>query len=107
MKYCTHCGAELVDAAVVCPKCGCAAGTTGQFVAGGSGVSQKLVVGIVMIVLGLTGLIYSLLNVTSFGFNFASGDRATLVYGILVGSIAAIIAGAIALLTKEEQLSEK
>ena len=25
MKYCTHCGNELLDEAVVCPKCGCAA----------------------------------------------------------------------------------
>ena len=24
MKYCAHCGAQLVDEAVVCPKCGCA-----------------------------------------------------------------------------------
>jgi len=23
MKYCTHCGTEVVDAAVVCVKCGC------------------------------------------------------------------------------------
>ena len=23
MKYCTHCGAELLDDAVLCPKCGC------------------------------------------------------------------------------------
>ena len=23
MKYCTKCGAELVDEAVVCTKCGC------------------------------------------------------------------------------------
>jgi uncharacterized membrane protein YvbJ len=23
MKYCTHCGAEVADAAVVCVKCGC------------------------------------------------------------------------------------
>ncbi len=27
MKYCTKCGNELVDEAVVCPKCGCAAET--------------------------------------------------------------------------------
>ena len=26
MKYCTHCGNELVDDAVVCVKCGCACG---------------------------------------------------------------------------------
>ncbi len=25
MKYCSHCGKELVDEAVVCPNCGCAA----------------------------------------------------------------------------------
>lgn len=23
MKYCTHCGAEIMDEAVVCVKCGC------------------------------------------------------------------------------------
>jgi hypothetical protein len=26
MKYCTHCGKELCDEAVVCTNCGCAAG---------------------------------------------------------------------------------
>lgn len=24
MKYCAHCGAEMVDEAVICTKCGCA-----------------------------------------------------------------------------------
>ncbi len=24
MKYCVHCGEELADEAVICPKCGCA-----------------------------------------------------------------------------------
>lgn len=24
MKYCSHCGNQIDDAAVVCPKCGCA-----------------------------------------------------------------------------------
>ncbi|MFR0796435.1 MAG: zinc-ribbon domain-containing protein [Oscillospiraceae bacterium] len=28
MKYCAHCGAQLVDEAVVCPKCGCAVAPT-------------------------------------------------------------------------------
>ena len=23
MKYCSHCGTQLLDEAVVCPKCGC------------------------------------------------------------------------------------
>lgn len=25
MKYCSHCGKEIADEAVVCPNCGCAA----------------------------------------------------------------------------------
>ena len=24
MKYCSHCGAEIMEEAVICPKCGCA-----------------------------------------------------------------------------------
>lgn len=28
MKYCAHCGAQLVDEAVVCPHCGCAVAPT-------------------------------------------------------------------------------
>lgn len=27
MKYCTKCGAEIFDEAVICPKCGCAIAT--------------------------------------------------------------------------------
>ena len=26
MKYCSHCGKELLDEAVICPGCGCATG---------------------------------------------------------------------------------
>lgn len=28
MKYCTKCGKEIMDEAVVCPNCGCAVGQT-------------------------------------------------------------------------------
>lgn len=28
MKYCSHCGKEIMDAAVVCPSCGCAVAST-------------------------------------------------------------------------------
>lgn len=30
MKYCAHCGAELVDEAVICTKCGCWTNDNGQ-----------------------------------------------------------------------------
>ena len=29
MKYCSNCGKELVDEAVVCPGCGCSVGNAG------------------------------------------------------------------------------
>ena len=28
MKYCTHCGNEVVDEAVICPSCGCKVDST-------------------------------------------------------------------------------
>ena len=28
MKYCVHCGNELLDEAIICPKCGCASEST-------------------------------------------------------------------------------
>ncbi len=30
MKYCAKCGAELLDEAVICPKCGCSTNTGGS-----------------------------------------------------------------------------
>lgn len=38
MKYCTHCGAQIDDAAVVCPKCGCA---TEEFNANSAAVAAE------------------------------------------------------------------
>ncbi len=29
MKYCTHCGNEVLDEAVICPKCGCSVNRSG------------------------------------------------------------------------------
>ena len=28
MKYCSHCGKEIMSEAVICPHCGCATGTS-------------------------------------------------------------------------------
>jgi len=56
-----RCGTELVDEAAFCTKCGCATGTTGQVVfrGGGSGIGQKFIGGLVMLVMGVMGFIYS------------------------------------------------
>jgi uncharacterized membrane protein YvbJ len=65
MKYCSRCGTELVDEAVVCTKCGCAVGTAGQIVAGVSGIGQEFIIGLVGLILGVVGLIYSWVTMTS------------------------------------------
>ena len=62
MKYCTHCGTEIVDEAVICTKCGCA---VGQIVQGSSGVNNKFIGGLVTLLSGIVGLIYSLITISS------------------------------------------
>lgn len=65
MKYCSHCGAELVDDAVVCPKCGCAVDGTQSPVQNtktNQSVSTLSIVGLVFAFLWpLIGLIISII----------------------------------------------
>lgn len=54
MKYCSHCGAELFNEAVVCPKCGCMADSQST-----ANVQPKFsACAIVGFVLSLVSLIY-------------------------------------------------
>lgn len=63
MKFCTHCGKELFDEAVICPGCGCAAGkqdTNAQSISSADGaallnkLSQRLKTnGIIWLVIGI------------------------------------------------------
>jgi uncharacterized membrane protein YvbJ len=78
MKYCTHCGTELVDEAVVCTKCGCAVGTTGQIAPVVSEIDRKFVVGLLVVVLGIVGVIYS--------YHYDSSPLVPIIVG-LVGAI--------------------
>lgn len=41
MKYCSHCGNELLDEAVICPKCGCACNSKVEATLRNDNVSQK------------------------------------------------------------------
>lgn len=58
MKFCQHCGKELLDEAVICPGCGCAvpAKTTSQITRVDESVSVGLVV--LSILIPLFGVIY-------------------------------------------------
>jgi uncharacterized membrane protein len=104
MKYCSRCVAELVDEAVVCTKCGCAVGATRQIVTGVSGISQKFIAGIVTLVLGVVGLVCSLVKISSdkewkYSYTSPYSDHEIMMIAILVISIIATIVGAVMLIS--------
>ena len=59
MKYCTHCGAEIMDEAVICTKCGC-------WVNGSGAMQQKGK----MNVCALVGFILTMVAVVTFFIDF-------------------------------------
>ena len=58
MKFCQHCGKEIMDEAVICPGCGCSVQTTNnnQAVEVDTSVSVGLV--ILAVLIPLFGIIY-------------------------------------------------
>ena len=80
MKFCTHCGKELFDEAVICPGCGCSTAATATQ-ATGTDLIRKLaekvktnaiiwlVIGILQVLAGIFGgwfvLIVGVLNIVS------------------------------------------
>ena len=50
MKYCAKCGNELLDEAVVCPKCGCAVEEVKNSVTAGNPSGLKTVANVFMII---------------------------------------------------------
>ena len=56
MKFCQHCGKELLDEAVICPGCGCSVQPNKQ----AAEVDQSVSVGLVIlaVLIPLFGLIY-------------------------------------------------
>lgn len=53
MKFCQHCGKELLDAAVICPGCGCSVQAIAE-------VDESVSVGLVIlaVLIPLFGIIY-------------------------------------------------
>ena len=86
MKYCTHCGAELFDEAIVCTKCGCATEV------GGSNTSQEkwngltiagFVVSFFSCIVGLILSIIALKQVKKSGEN----SKGMAIAGIIISSV--------------------
>ena len=81
MKYCAHCGAELLDEAVVCPKCGCWTNDNNKVAEVSRPKLSKL---------ALTGFILSLVSVVTSLF-FLSINSLESVF--LFGSVTVAVAG--------------
>ena len=106
MKYCRHCGAELVDEAVVCPKCGVAAGdgATGlngerkQNMLGIVGFILSFFTGPIAFIVSLIGLIQGRKKGEKVGFAIAGLvlSAISLVFAIILYSsiIGAAVSGA-------------
>ena len=61
MKYCTHCGAELLDEAVICPKCGCWTNDNGNVLGVSKPELNKLsLVGFILSIVSAVVMIFSL-----------------------------------------------
>ena len=56
MKYCSHCGNELLDEAVICPKCGCACDNRVTKILNSENVSDKSR-GIALILVAFLGVL--------------------------------------------------
>ena len=64
MKFCSHCGKELVDEAIVCPGCGCgvAGGTKSKPVANPADDVPNMGLNIISFLLPIIGVILYILE---------------------------------------------
>ena len=92
MKYCTHCGKELVDEAVVCPGCGCGAGTISKVKVAANAATDVPNVGlnIISFLLPIVGLVLYILEherapkkAKSLGVWAAFGFGVVVLFGII------------------------
>lgn len=99
MRYCTHCGAEISEEAVICPKCGCwtSNATTNSLKKGKTNVcaSVGFILALVSVVtffvdfmglLALAGMIVSIVGLTQFAKNSEQSGKGLAITGISVGA---------------------
>ncbi len=99
MKYCSHCGKEIMDEAVICVNCGCSVNsqTSGQNISNPDD-APNTGFAILGFFIPLAGLILYLLNKDKFPLKaksagkgaligFITGIVFTMLYAIVLGSI--------------------
>lgn len=90
MKYCSHCGTELEDEAVVCVKCGCSAGASKNKVLEDPNEST-LLYGVLGFFVPLAGLILFLLWNESYPRRAKTAGKGALI-SVIIGTVTSIIA---------------
>ena len=90
MKYCTKCGKELIDEAVVCTSCGCSTGTgsVARPTTGEDAPSAGLAV--LSFFIPLVGLILYLIYKDTFPLRAKSVGKGALI-GFIVGVVVTIV----------------
>ena len=63
MKYCTHCGKELLDEAVICVNCGCSVGGQGQSVFNNASVDGTALLNTLSKRLNTNGIIWLVIGI--------------------------------------------
>ncbi|MBD5391055.1 zinc-ribbon domain-containing protein [bacterium] len=89
MKYCSHCGEELEDEAVVCVKCGCSAGPAKNRVLEDPNEST-LLYGVLGFFVPLAGLILFLLWNDTYPRRAKSAGKGALI-SVIIGVVTSII----------------
>ena len=92
MKFCSKCGKEIVDEAVVCPHCGCAVSQADAYDAPSMGFA---VIGFFLPIVGLILYLFfkekSPMKARSAGkgalIGVGVGIALSIIYGVLIGSL--------------------
>ncbi len=89
MKYCTHCGSELRDEAVLCPKCGCMVdsyNSVGKNNDNSSGNGFAIAGFVLSFFGGILGIIFSAIGLSKSNKNGGKG-KGLAIAGLVVGIV--------------------
>ena len=99
MKYCTHCGAEIMEDAAICTKCGCWTNQTAQGAQQKAKINACALVGFILAMVGvvtffidfmgmlaLAGMILSIVGLVQLVKNKEQKGKALAISGISVGA---------------------
>lgn len=92
MKFCTKCGKELMDEAVICPGCGCACANTTAYQSVAAEDAPNTGFWVLGFFFPIVGLILYLVNRETKPKAAASAGKGAIV-GLVVGVVASVLLG--------------